>query len=731
MNKKCTACGAPTDKRKCEYCGSRTLKVEKSESNPDAPFLPNPPPPASPPPHDIPRLTSGQSGGGDSNRYSESGDFSNQLNRSKQTGYKKIILMATIGVVFLVAIGAVLIFSPLFSPNLTAYELWHRSVEAMNEVDSIIDFDAEVVYSTEGISFDTSVTGSQYIQTSAADTRILVEMQERSFDGHANTAMAYRDGYLYFDIAGARSREPMTIEAARDEIADITMINLDITEDSIIDSEVDRSRSGYHLTFDLEIEALTGLMTEFEFATWMLDAEEFTLIVELDRNYNKISSSFDVDVDFRGTGDSMNISMETEVTQIGDVTVEYPSWLDDVANIEFVDPADAPFIGYWGNGIGGIFLLIFHEADSVDFLADGTVIIYEGNFETTESWTLDTEDILRVGRHEFTWEVRGNTLSITDSYNDTWEFSRANGEVSTDRIDNATVTITDSELIGYWDNGSGSITLWVFGRPDSVEFRENGTVTITQDGRSRTIDWDPDSSGAFTAEGREFTYQIRGDRLTIIDCANDDWTFDYAGEATSNIRSEPAAITDSELIGNWDNGSGRIFLFVFDRADEVEFLENGTVIITQDGTSRTVDWSPGSSGAFTAEGREFTYRVRGNTLTITDSAGDDWTFERADEARSNTDNEPASTVDSELIGNWENGSGAIALFVFRRADEVEFLENGTVIITQDGTSRTVDWSVEESGAFTAGGSSFTYRVRGDTLTITDSANDDWTFERAR
>jgi len=197
------------------------------------------------------------------------------------------------------------------------------------------------------------------------------------------------------------------------------------------------------------------------------------------------------------------------------------------------------------------------------------------------------------------------------------------------------------------------------------------------------------------------------------------------GTLTYRVDTE-ILVEESALLGYWGNGTGSIFLWVFDEADSVEFLENGTIIITQpDGHRQVVSWSPTRAGAFTADGETFTYAINGDVLTITDSWDDDWTFERGE----GSDTEVVSTQTSSLLGYWENGSGRIFLFVFQRADSVEFLANGTVVITEGDEQNVVDWATTRSGTFTADGRQFTYLIEGDVLTITDSANDDWTFER--
>jgi len=101
-----------------------------------------------------------------------------------------------------------------------------------------------------------------------------------------------------------------------------------------------------------------------------------------------------------------------------------------------------------------------------------------------------------------------------------------------------------------------------------------------------------------------------------------------SSSGTSSVSGRQQTSIESTLVGTWDNGSGRLFLFVFGEADSVEFRDNGTVIITEGGSSRTVNWSSSGPGAFTADRREFTYTISGDVLTITDSFDDSWTFDR-------------------------------------------------------------------------------------------------------
>jgi len=427
----------------------------------------------------------------------------------------------------LFAVGAFLFFGPLFSSNLDAFELLQRSHDVMSGFDStIIDFSAEIEIAAAGFSLEMPMTGRIYTEMiSETDANIMMEMEISAFGTHTSTTIFYRDGYMYTDLSGERTREAMDLDFALGQIADMTMFDIDITENRIINSSVESRRDGYRLTFELNADAMLDAMGEYAEDLSVADIEggAFIFTIYLDNNYQQVSSVFDVEVEFMDMGMSadMSISMRTDVVQVGDVTIAFPSWLDSVATIEFIDTADAPFIGYWGNGSGSEWLFVFEEADSVEFLPNGTVIIYEGRMEFIESWSLGSDNILRVAGREFTWEISGEILTIIDSWDDDRTFRREGSTTSS----NAT-QVENSALTGHWNNGSGSIFLFVFRTADEVEFLEDGTVIITEGGSSNTVNWSHTGAGLFTADGHEFTYSINGETLTITDSADDDWTFD-------------------------------------------------------------------------------------------------------------------------------------------------------------------------------------------------------------
>jgi len=94
------------------------------------------------------------------------------------------------------------------------------------------------------------------------------------------------------------------------------------------------------------------------------------------------------------------------------------------------------------------------------------------------------------------------------------------------------------------------------------------------------------------------------------------------------INTSSSNFDESGLLGQWQDGTGRFFLWVFGEADSVEFLENGTLVITEAEQTSLVDWASTELGTFVADGDSFAYSIVDNTLTITDRSNDSWSFNR-------------------------------------------------------------------------------------------------------
>ena len=164
----------------------------------------------------------------------------------------------------------------------------------------------------------------------------------------------------------------------------------------------------------------------------------------------------------------------------------------------------------------------------------------------------------------------------------------------------------------------------------------------------------------FILTGGLWLFFIRSN-FTITQLGNSSINFPAYLDSAETVANIPAgSVNDSALLGYWGNGAGSIFLWVFGLSDSVEFLENGTVIITQDETSTTVEWYLKEPGTFAADGREFTYSIDGDVLTITDSANDSWSWQRRNITavnnnggdNSNNDSVTVEISDIDIIGSW-------------------------------------------------------------------------------
>jgi len=328
---------------------------------------------------------------------------------------------------------------------------------------------------------------------------------------------------------------------------------------------------------------------------------------------------------------------------------------------------ESTLLGSWGNGRGSVLLFVFNEADSVEFLEDGTVMIIQGSSRWLTDWEIDAPGSFTADGEQFSYSIDDDTLVITDSWNDDWTFDRvASGTVSdttnlsNDGIDGA--PIGEADLIGTWG--------WDFNDDFIYVFNSDGTAVRGFSDLHFDFNWELVDDNIiyihfgdhnFGTHTERWSAVIENGVLTLADLDGYDvWQYVRGSDSTDTA----VTITDSALLGTWVDGWGPIFLWVFDQADAVEFLDDGTLIITQGRIREEISWRPGAQGTFSAGGQPFTYSVNGNILVITDSNDDNWTFEREDDNADKKDDNDIEISTNNLIGTWEWDSNDDYIYIF-------------------------------------------------------------------
>lgn len=544
MRKKCKVCGAPLDCERCDYCGTNHGVSKQSSSHSENVSndgmiysdLPNNDIPS----NDIPGFETPMD-----HTYSQSNP---SMEPKRKTGLA--ILMGVIGA--LLVAGSIWFVLSLSDNSLDAFELLQRSHAVQEDVESMImDIHADINMSMPGMSMDIPLTMRMEVEN---EDRMLMDMSISMLGMDMTTTTFLRDGYEYteeieFGIAN-RSRNAITPVDSLEMLEFFDMFNFDadsMLESMITDSSASRIDDGYRLEFELDLSglmssfgALAPLMMDdlFDF-TDMFDGLVITLVMYLDGDYMLTSMELlmAMEIDVEGTMADMNMNFVATMVQVGDVTIDFPYWLDEM------ETSDAP----------GLIPSLTPETLPSDF--------------------------------------------------------------------------ENSALLGYWENGSGTIFLWVFERADSVEFLANGTVVITENGRNRTESWAPNGTGSFTANGDSFTYSIIGDVLTITDSANDSWSFDRADSATPANDRRGDEISAVDILGNWEWDIDGDFIYNFNadgtatrgfsdgRIDFEWEITNGNVINMHIG-----NWT-----------EQWEAVLINDTLTLSDLNGHDvWSYVRND-----------------------------------------------------------------------------------------------------
>lgn len=266
---------------------------------------------------------------------------------------KKILtnLVTLICATFLVACGHSLDQGSYTNEDLNVFDLLQSSHAAQENLTSMI----MSVYSENHITR----TGEQ-TETSSVSVRIEMENEVRlRFDYESSFSMDtifLRDGYMYSEMNRRGLYD--TPLRFRDEVNNFLMMELNqmvsffntsfLTEEMLINAEAMRIDEGYRLTFELDIDGVHALAFAHslgmegvvdELFDEAFEDFYFSTVMYLDEDHLPISTQITGSISFEDELDEF--VMSSTLIQVGDVTIDFPYWLDELKyGVESDSPDD-------------------------------------------------------------------------------------------------------------------------------------------------------------------------------------------------------------------------------------------------------------------------------------------------------------------------------------------------------------------------------------------------------
>ena len=245
--------------------------------------------------------------------------------------FKKILMIMGISVslLSLIACGG-----DNDSYNDSAFELFERSQEAMADIDSfIIALDLVTEGSVAGVSEETEMSLQMSLEM-LSDTE--ARMSASGTVMGIEVDFYFRDGYMYMDLLGERNREAMDFEEAF-EMTGGSLVESTLEEEWIESSSVESLEDGgYRLNFTLDPVGMLGPsfgdnIAGIPFSEDMIDGGTVEMVFYIGADYHITHAEVEMNVTFIILGEtmSMDISVDATYIQLGDVSVEFPAWLDE------------------------------------------------------------------------------------------------------------------------------------------------------------------------------------------------------------------------------------------------------------------------------------------------------------------------------------------------------------------------------------------------------------------
>jgi hypothetical protein len=229
--------------------------------------------------------------------------------------------------------------------GLSAYELLDRASVALVEAGSALIFSEtamEMVIDGEALEMTMTSAMGQVIRS---ETDMDLRMESIMFmDGMEIASITYfRDGVYYMDVMGERFSMDLPLETILYQ-SGIGVVGF--PEDAIINQEVREVDEGIFLNFTISGDALSNftnaMMSDLLSSLGLDDIGmsisdvDFSALIDEEGNLHSMGMAMSYLMEVEGVEIYMNMDMIMLITQIGDVTIDFPDWLDEAVSIDLL-----------------------------------------------------------------------------------------------------------------------------------------------------------------------------------------------------------------------------------------------------------------------------------------------------------------------------------------------------------------------------------------------------------
>lgn len=266
---------------------------------------------------------------------------------------KKILSLLLAGTLTLglAACGETTTSTSTSTSQMSAFEIYQITQEKLEDAGQIAaDMDMAMAFTinipdSEPITMDSQMTGSlQQVMKSETDMDLAMDMTVVSMGTTSVMSGYYTEGYYYTEMEGIKYKVAMDMEDALATVSTLNSTDFDLTEDSIISSDVTEANGittidilidGDQMSEDVRdmMSALENMVGE---GSYDMLFDDIAMVITVDEDYNMLSSdvhmAMTIVIPDDGYGEmsaGMDMQLYMEVTATENVVVELPTDLED------------------------------------------------------------------------------------------------------------------------------------------------------------------------------------------------------------------------------------------------------------------------------------------------------------------------------------------------------------------------------------------------------------------